>query len=188
VFSAGLTFGEIMLSGSTDGCFGTGCTPVANASIHDGAGDNFIFYINNTFSGTTSGGSLDLNGSNGLGTFEYISNTLSSPFTLLVTLTGPFSETHTFTGTLTADGSTANITFGGESFTFSDGNGTSFLLTPHDVSEGSVVGSGSVTPITATISNAQSPASATPEPSSYLLVGAGVALMIWRRSSSARAA
>jgi hypothetical protein len=48
-----------------------------------------------------------------------------------------------------------------------------------------VTTTGSAVPITATISSAQSPV---PEPSSCVLVGAGAAMLVWRRSRKAHAA
>ena len=124
---------EVLISGSTAGCFGAACAPAASNTILG------LTYNNSTFSGTTAAGFLGLNTApstpnvNNLGSFTLnaVPNTYNTPFTLQVTFTAPQgingSNIATFTATIT--GTVINDTTGG---LFVDFNNTPILFTFND--------------------------------------------------------
>lgn len=127
---------EIYIAGNTLGCFGAACAPSNSASIPG------LFYIDSTFSGTTSSGFRGLGSAptpmtgniNNLGSFTLSTapNTFNgATFTLQVTFTAPQgingSNQATFTATLT--GTVTSTNQGG---VFLDFNNTPLLFTFND--------------------------------------------------------
>ena len=193
---------EVHIAGSTAGCFGAGCTPMATDTV--GA----LVYFNSTFSGTSVNGFLGVgaNANPGSNTDNLGSMTVSpslfnyngQTFTLQVTFTAPQgingSNQTTFTATLTG-----MVTGTQEGGVFIDFNNTPVLFTFADancepdptggvpgqqttcgtgsfffsVNDVSILGAGTV-PLTGQILSAQQ-SSAVPEPATMLLLGTGLA-------------
>ena len=163
-----------LVSFSTTGCFGAGCTP-SNGAVTAGSGTATLVFTGqapttvntSTPSGITSAdlGTLQVGG---LGTFS------ATPFTLTITQTVPSAGNGVFTGTLSGtlivNGSDANIVFsqtslliGNVSYTLVNlTNGTTLKLDPN--------ATGGITRITADVSVAP-----VPEPMTMLLFGTGLA-------------
>ncbi|HYY41805.1 MAG TPA: PEP-CTERM sorting domain-containing protein [Pyrinomonadaceae bacterium] len=185
---------EVTISGHTNGCFGTGCSPT-NTSAQQTDTIIGLTYNNSTFSGTTSGGFLGIGNTgqppgmqnvNNLGSFTLDGGATGSydgeSFTLLVTFTAPPNVTggpNTFQALLT--GSVSATRNGGvfidfdntpRLFTFSFMNGEqlvtgSFLFAVNDASviaDGTIALSGQITQAT----------QATPEPTTILLISTGL--------------
>jgi PEP-CTERM motif-containing protein len=188
---------EVFFSGSTLGCFGAACTPVATQTLLG------LTYTNSTFSGTTAGGFLGIGNTPGtpnmdnLGSFTLTSApaTYNSTFTVRVTFSDPQGiltggGVGTFTATLTGQVITTDI--GGVRlefdqtpilFVFNDtncgtttipgqqttcGSGT-FMFRVNDLS----LTAGRTAPLTGDIVSAQQ--STIPEPTTMLLLGTGLA-------------
>jgi hypothetical protein len=189
---------EVFISGFTNGCFATACTPGASATILG------LSYSNSTFSGTTAGGFRGLGGNpnpganvNNLGSLSLstAANSYNSSFTLQVTFTAPQgisgSSSTIFVASLT--GQVINNDTGGvridfdnipQVFTFNDTNcGVStlpgqqttcgvgsFAFSVNDLS----IDPGQTASITGQVTSAQQQ-SPVPEPVSMLLLGSGLA-------------
>ncbi len=187
---------EVFFSGSTLGCFGAGCTPVATSTILG------LTYVNSTFSGTTAGGFLGIGNLPGtpnldnLGSFSLTNMvaTYNSTFTVRVTFTDPQGivggSSSSYSAVLTGQVIATDI--GGVRlefdqnpilFTFFDtncgvttipgqqttcGNG-SFLFRVNDLS----LTPGRTAALTGDIISAQQ--TTIPEPTSMLLLGTGLA-------------
>ena len=165
-----------MVTFSTTGCFGAGCTPVAATSTTSGgATAAFANQTSTTVNTSTPSGftvaDLGQITLSGVGTFA------STPFTLRVTQTAPSAGTGDFFGTLSG-----TIVTGGQ------GSDTRIVFSTTQVAIGSVTyqlanltggntlfldpnATGGVTRITALIST---PASI-PEPATMILLGTGLA-------------
>ena len=95
---------EVFFSGSTLGCFGAGCTPVATSTTLG------LTYVNSTFSGTTAGGFLGIGNMPGtpnldnLGSFILTNTpaTYGGTFTVMVTFADPQGIAGGGSGTFTA--------------------------------------------------------------------------------------
>ena len=108
---------EVLITGSTAGCFGAACAPGASGTVLG------LTYNSSTFNGTTAAGFLGLNTTastpnvDNLGSFTLTTapNTYNTPFTLQVTFTAPqgISGSNIATFTATVTGTVISDTIGG---------------------------------------------------------------------------
>lgn len=165
-------------AGTTAGCFGAGCSPVAGSTNDQG-----LLYTSSSFSGTTSNGFLgignDVSSSNNLGRFTIAggSNTFAgNAFTLGVTFTLPVGTapqtsaySATVFGSVESDGTGGlfiNFDNTPKSFTFAGGG--AFIFFVNDVS----LGANSTNNVSGTILAAPGPIAGAGIPAAVLgLVG-----------------
>jgi hypothetical protein len=189
---------EVTITGYTNGCIVTNCTPTANSGYQP-ASNAILQYNNAAFSGTTASGSLDLSAPgvanaqnlNNLGSLTRANppvNPTGLQFTLLVTFTAPAGLTGgspqafqtLVTATLNAAGGTNPWVFDFNNtprlftFSYTDAGGQqrsgSFLFSINDVS----LPPNSTVPVTGQITEA-SETPTVPEPATLLLLGTGLA-------------
>ena len=191
------TADEVFIAGSTLGCFGTGCTPAVSSSFMG------LTFSNSTFAITTSSGFATLTGNanpgsnfNNLGSLSMSStpgNVSGQTFTLQITFSAPQGFTGSNQLTLVYSITTFN-TIGGvffepnpffAQFSFNDSNcepnptgGIPGQQTTCGIGSFSMgfpdrdVNPGQTVPIQANIGSAQQQ---TPEPTTILLLGTGLA-------------
>ena len=171
--------------GSTGGCFGTGCTPTATATL-TGTG---LSFASGTFNQNDSNGFLSIGSGNPpvdtLGLFTLTptagTTTFNSPFTLMVNFTSPGTLSGTYFANVFGSVTDSNaggiqVDFDNTAHSFGSGAGA-FTLTVNDVA---VSNDGVATPITGFIRTA----TAVPEPATWamMLMGfAGVGFAMRRR-------
>jgi hypothetical protein len=178
-FASASAASAVEFTGSTLGCFGVACTPVASTSF------NGLSFNTGSFDQLTSASGFAAIGSGNTDTLGLLSqngnafNYTGTAFTLLVNFTAPSIASGTFAALLTGEVSGANN--GGVQFTFTNPTQTfnspsgPFSLTVNNLSVG---GSNVNTPITGFI------LAAVPEPSTWamMLVGfGGIGLAMRRR-------
>lgn len=205
---------EVFVSGFTNGCFGTGCTPGASATFLG------LTYSNSTFAGTTANGFRGLGGNpnpglnfNNLGSFSLSTapNVYNGQtFTLQVTFTAPQgiagSNQATFTANITGTVRSDNqggvfIDFNNtpQTFTFNDtncepdptggvpGQQTTCGIGSFNFSVNDLaIDPGQTVSLTGQITGAQQ--STVPEPATLLLLGtglSGIAAGVRRRRNKA---
>jgi hypothetical protein len=160
--------------GTTDGCFGTSCSPGASGTL-----DNLTF--NNASFNQTSLTLSDL----GTFTLKNGTATYSSPFDLVVNFTSPSgtSSSPTFTanisGTITGSNGTVNINFDNTPQSYSYNGGT-FTLSVNDINNLAPSGPGTTVDITGQI------VLGVPEPTTWamMILGfVGVGLLAYRRKT-----
>jgi len=187
LIGASVKAADITFSGYTSGCFGA-CTVTDSGGAFQQSNFNseILNFANADFSGTTSGGTFSLNtagnafalNSNNLGAMDQfaigVGASINTTFQLMVTFTAPFAQSQIFDATVTGvDGAsgTATITFSGSPFLFASG-GTSFDLSVNNVSE---IANGPDEAITGTLTVESVGPGVSPEPSSLVLAGLGMA-------------
>ena len=194
VASAAAANAQVTVTGTTYGCFGAGCNPVGSTSASytvAGTGEQ-INFTNSTFSGTTNPVTNGFSVGN-FGSFILVpppsgttpNTTFSTPFTLLFVINAPAGSTSPtttflvsgFVGSTNGQG-TRDISYGGgtTAFTFTNGSGT-ITVNPDAIGvQANNIGGR----VTANVN-------AVPEPSTYALMGTGLAglLAAARRRRSA---
>ena len=182
---------EVSFVGSTLGCFGAGCVPVATDSLN-----GKLFFKNSTFSGSTSNGFFGIGNSAGLGpnvdnlgslSAIPLTQLINTPFTLVVIFTEPtFVSPSPATFTAVMTGSIQGHGVGGvfvdfdntpQNFTFDLGcrfgpgicARGSFSFSVNDVS----LHPDGFAPFTGQITSAQQQ-DAVPEPATLFLLGTGL--------------
>lgn len=190
---------EISVAGFTNGCFGAACMPPDTSasqttSFPDPAG---LVFVNATFSGMTSGGTLDLNGApsfpsqgtNNLGSFflgTFPFNYNGQTFTLRTSFTSPSSIADVLvTATLSETASGLTVDFPAAPLLIPSLDGA-FTLTVNDVI--GLLRNGADLPITGRIAVVSPPDNnVVPEPSTLALLAiaaVGVVRRLARRASS----
>jgi hypothetical protein len=171
---------ELLISGSTNGCFGAGCNPTGDDT------NQKLAFNDATFSGTTANNQLSISN---FGTFDLGSGNrdYNTPFTLQVLFTAPANTTPngsflaSVTGAVTmGQNGGVIIDFDNSAHVFNYAGGT-FTLTVNDLA----VQVSAPANITGSFV-----ASAVPEPSTWamMILGfAGVGFMAYRRKSQGSA-
>jgi hypothetical protein len=190
---------SITVSGSTLGCFGTGCTTYT-ATPYSGSTYDLTFF-GTTFSTVTdpSGSSTLTLGSFGRGNTNVSSSEPALSFTLQVTFTVPVGiggSPSTFTalisGTNSGGGGAESIVFSNPTQVFSYSNSAGSGSFTFSVATSTLVGKNTMLPngtpvaLTGAITNATftptstPPTSPVPEPGTLLLLGTGLAVLAHR--------
>jgi hypothetical protein len=171
---------EIVITGSTEGCFGASCVPGTSTNVDKG-----LSFAGTSFTGMTAG---DFLGISNFGTFS-LSNAVSSYagdfFTLGISFTAPSGTSPaaqynaTLKGTVSSSGGGVKVNFSPieQSFTYTGGTGGTFLLDIYPLS----VHIGSQTNIsgdfTVLENDPHTNVTGVPEPTTWALMGIGFACL-----------
>ena len=178
--SAALAGAQTTVAGTTSGCFGTGCTPTGPNATYTvpGSTGGAINFAGSAFTGMTNPATGAFSVSD-FGTFQtagFGGSNFSTPFTLLFSLSAPVGSTSpsaffTVSGNLGANSQTRDVayTFSGTpvTFTYPGGSGSIQL-------DNGFIGANN----SATITGRVLASSVVPEPSTYAMMGMGLAGLV----------